>query len=89
MITPTPFSKEEIAALKSRSPVVSQHDAERLIATIDLLSSELDRRRAAVLRYRKALRACSAVARDGLCFGDGIDFPMQTGIVWDDSDEYL
>ena len=87
---PKPLTEEEFSALR-KLPIekVSQRDFDRIFATFDYLERSIDFLKNKVKRHRKALRAVAAVARDGLCFGDGFDFPMQTGIVWDDSDEYL
>ena len=86
----TPLSPEEYEAIKSLPPDKrSERDFERLIDAIETCRAHIEFQNRVIRRHRKAIRAVLAVARDGLCFGDGIDFPKQTGIVWDDSDEYL
>jgi len=86
-----PLTLEEYAALRDRIPTegITQRDLDRLFATVDFLEDRIALLNKLVARHRKAMRAVMAVARDGLTFGDGLNFPKQTPVIWDDMDEYL
>lgn len=68
---------------------ITQSDLDRLFATVYFLEDRIVLLNKLVARHRKAMRAVSRVALDGLTFGDGLNFPKQTPVIWDDSDEYL
>ena len=85
MNTPKPLTGAEYEALKALpASQLTQSDLDRLFASFDAMAETMNSFHVKLCRYRYALHAIRDVARDGLTFGDGIQFPVQTVVPWDD-----